>query len=77
MDIKKGFQAYNIIKEIKLNDSDMLILKNVNNIEAAQITIKMKDGTYQSSIYENDRINLLLQVLYERNIELMRKLGEL
>ena len=74
-----AFKAHGIVEEIEQNNKDMRTFRNAinNGIVGAQITIKCKDGTFMSTIYEDDRIDLLLKVLYDRNTKLMTKLREL
>ena len=74
-----AMKAYELMQEVKLNEADMIILKDSinNDIEAAQITIQTKNGKYMSSLFKADRIELLRRVLYERNAELMKQLEEL
>lgn len=79
MDYSRAYEAYKIVEELKLNNADICRFQDAinNGITAAQITIQSKNGTYTSTRYENDRLNLLLQVLHNRNMELMEKLEKL
>lgn len=74
-----AFKVHGIVEEIEKNNKDMYTFRNAinNGIVSAQITIKCKDGTFMSNVYEDNRIDLLLKVLYDRNTELMTKLREL
>ena len=74
-----AFKVHGIIEEIEQNNKDMHTFRNAinNGIVGAQITIKCKDGTFNSTVYKDDRIDLLLKVLCERNDELMEKLEKL
>ena len=79
MDYFKALAAHELIEELLQNNKDMSMIKDAinNGIVGAQITIKCKDGTYMSTVYENARINLLLQTLYSKNTELMTKIQDL
>lgn len=79
MNYTDAFKARDIVEEIEQNNKDIRRFINAinNGIVEAQITIKCKDGTFKSTIYEDDRIDLLLKVLSDRNAELMTKLREL
>ncbi len=74
-----AFKVHSIVEEIEQNNKDIRRFKEAiqSGIEGAQITIKCKDGTFMSTVYENDRIDLLSQILYARNTELLNKLREL
>lgn len=74
-----AFKVHGIVEEIEQNNKDIRIFKEAiqSGIEGVQIQIKCKDGTFMSTVYENDRINLLAQTLYARNTELLNKLKEL
>ena len=74
-----AFKVHGIVEEIERNNKDIHRFTNAinNGIVEAQITIKCKDGTFKSTVYEDDRIDLLLKVLSDRNAELMTKLREL
>lgn len=74
-----ALKAHDIIKEIELNNKDIDRIRKaiVNGIVGVELTIKCIGGTFKSTIYENDRIDLLLKVLCERNDELMEKLEKL
>lgn len=74
-----AFKVHGIVEEIEQNNKDIRRFKEAiqSGIEGAQIQIKCKDGTFMSTVYENDRIDLLLKVLYDRNTELMTKLREI
>ena len=79
MNYTDAFKAHGIVEEIEQNNKDMRTFRNAinNGIVDAQITIKCKDGTFMSTVYKDDRIDLLLKVLSDRNNELMTKLREL
>lgn len=79
MNYTDAFKARDIVEEIEQNNKDICRFINAinNGIVEAQITIKCKDGTFKSTVYEDDRIDLLLKVLSDRNAELMTKLREL
>lgn len=79
MNYTTALKAHEMIEKIKLNKADIEILTRVieNGIEGAQLVIMGKDGKYNSTLYREDRIDLLLQVLYEKNTRLMTKLKEL
>ena len=80
MDYQTALRASKIVNEIELNNKDILGLeKAINNgIIAAQIIIKSKDDDiYKTTVFENDRIDLLVQVLNLRNKQLTEKLREL
>ena len=79
MNYTDAFKAHDIVEEIEQNNKDIHRFINAinNGIVEAQITIKCKDGTFKSTVYEDDRIDLLLKVLSDRNAELMTKLREL
>lgn len=78
MNYVKASEIRDIVNEIELNNKDTRILMDAikDGIVAAQITIRCPNGTYMTTIFENDRINLLLQTLYTKNKELMEKLEE-
>lgn len=79
MDYKNAKKVHSIIEEMTENQKDIDILTDVTNngFEGAQITIKCKDGTYKSTVYNHNRVNLLLRVLLNRNIELAAQLKAL
>ena len=74
-----AFKVHGIVEEIEQNNKDIRRFKEAiqSGIEGVQIQIKCKDGTFMSTVYENDRIDLLAQTLYARNTELLNKLKEL
>ena len=71
-----AFKAHDIVEEIEQNNKDIHRFINAinNGIVSAQITIICNDGTFNSTVYENDRIDLLLKILIDRNYELVTKL---
>ena len=79
MNFIDAFEVHDIVEELEKNNKDMHAFRNAinNGIIEAQITIKCKDGTFNSTVYKDDRIDLLLKVLSERNDELMEKLAKL
>lgn len=79
MDFTTALEANKIIENIKLNNADISVIKNAieNGIVGAQLVINVKGMNHHSSIYKEDRIELLLRVLQEENIRLMNKLEEL
>lgn len=79
MNYTTALKAHKIIEEINLNKADIEILTRAieNGIEGAQLVIMGKDGKYHSAPYKEDRIGLLLQVLYEENTKLTTKLKEI
>ena len=79
MDYKNALKVYSIIEEMTENQKDIDILTDVTNngFEGAPITIKCKDGTYQTTVYDHNRVNLLLRVLLKRNEELAAQLKAL
>lgn len=79
MNITTALEAHKMIEEIKLNNADTDMFKRAmdNGIDGVQLVISGKNGDYRSTIYREDRIELLLRVLQEENIRLMNKLEEL
>lgn len=79
MDYKNALKVHSIIEEMTENQKDIDILTDVTNngFEGAQITIKCKDGTYKTTVYDNNRVNLMLRVLLKRNEELAAQLKAL
>lgn len=80
MEYEKALKVCEIVKEIELNNKDIDTFSDAlkDGIEAAEMHVRSKKGNYYSStIYRKDRIDMLLQVLYSRNDELMQKLAEL
>ena len=79
MNYTKALEARKIIDEIEQNNKDIRRFEDAikTGIIEAQITIKCKEGIFNSTIYENNRIGLLLQILYHRNVELMERLEKL
>jgi hypothetical protein len=79
MNITTALEAHKMIEEIKLNNEDTDMFKRAmeSGIDRVQLIINCKDGSYHSTIYREDRIELLLRVLQEENIRLMNKLEEL
>ena len=79
MDYKNAIKVHSIIEEMRENqkDIDMLTDATYNGFDSAQITIKSKDGIYNTTIYDHNRINLLLRVLLHRNTELAAQLKAL
>ncbi len=79
MNYATALKAHEMIEEIKLNKADIETLTRAieNGIEGIQLVIMGKDGKYRSTIYRENRIDLLLQVLYEENTRLMTKLKEI
>lgn len=79
MDYKNAMKVHSIIEEMTENRKDIDRLTDVTNsgFEGAQITVKCKDGTYQTTVYDGNRINLLLRVLLKRNEELAAQLKAL
>ena len=79
MNFVKACEIRDIIEEIELNNKDIRRINDAvkDGILGAQITIKCKNGEFRSTVFENDRINLLLKVLYNKNTELMAKLEDL
>lgn len=78
MTYETAVEASEIIAEIKLNDGDISLLEDAmkNDAYGVQITIKNSSGTY-TMIYKKDRLNLLLQVLYQENNNLRTRLNKL
>ena len=74
-----ALKAQKLLEEIDSNNADIEIFKNAidNGIEGVQLVIASKNGTYRSTVYKKDRIDLLLKVLYEENTKLMTELREL
>lgn len=79
MNFITALKAKKLLEEIDLNNADTKIFRNAidNGIEGVQLRILSKNGTYHSTIYKEDRIDLLLKVLYEENTKLMTELREL
>ena len=79
MDYKNALKVHSIIEEMAKNQKDIDILIDVidNDFEGAQITIKCKNGVYKTTVYDGNRINLLLRVLLNRNEELVAQLKAL
>lgn len=74
-----ALNVHDMVEEIEQNNRDIRIFNDAikNSIVGAQIMIKCKDGTFNSTIYENSRIDLLLKVLHEENARLMAKIKDL
>lgn len=64
---------------MKENQRDIDTLTDVTNngFDSAQITIKSKNGIYNTTVYDHNRVNLLLRVLLHRNTELAAQLKAL
>ena len=79
MNFITALKAKKLLEEIDLNNADTEMFRNAidNGIEGVQLKILSKNGTYHSTIYKKDRIDLLLKVLYEENTKLMTELREL
>ena len=79
MDYKNALKVHSIIEEMIENQKDIDILTDVTNngFEGAQITIKCKGGIYKTTVYDHNRVNLLLRVLLKRNEELAAQLKTL
>lgn len=79
MDYKKAVEVSNLIKQIELNSEDIQILQDAldRGVVKAQLTIQSNNTTYSTNIYEEYRIQLLLQVLLKENEELLKRLDEL
>lgn len=79
MDYKNAIKVHSIIEEMRKNQRDIDILTDVtdNGFESAQITIKNKNSIYNTTVYDHNRVNLLLRVLLHRNTELAAQLKAL
>lgn len=79
MDYKNAIKVHSIIEEMRENQRDIDILTDVtdNGFDSAQITIKNKNGIYNTTVYDHNRVNLLLRVLLHRNTELAAQLKAL
>lgn len=79
MNFTTALKAHEVIEKIELNNSDLEMFNRAieNGISGVQLVIRSENGTYHSTIYKKDRINLLSKVLREENDKLMTKLREL
>ena len=79
MDYKNALKVHSIIEEMTENQKDIDILTDVTNngFEGVQITIKCKNEIYKTTVYDHNRVNLLLRVLLKRNEELVAQLKAL
>lgn len=78
MTYETAVEASEIIAEIKLNDEDISLLEDAmkDDVYGVQMTIKNSSGIYTMT-YKRDRLNLLLQVLYQENNNLRTRLNKL
>lgn len=76
MDYKNALKVHDIVEQIEKNNRDIHTLQDAlyKGIVRAQITIDCEGGRFNSTIYDNDRIELLLTVLYTKNAELTKEL---
>ena len=79
MTYEEAIKVHSIIEEMTKNQKDIDMLTDVTNngFDSAQITIKSKNGIYNTTIYDNNKVNLLLRVLLHRNTELAAQLKAL
>ena len=80
MEYTKAVEAAKILKEIELNEADINILEEgiQDGIFKAQIAfVSYGPKTYSTTVYQNNRLNLLVRVLKEENEELRKRLSEL
>ena len=72
-------KVHKIVEEINQNNADIEMFNNAidNGITGAQVIIQGTNGVYHSTIYRENRINLLLQSLHEENAKLMQQIKEL
>lgn len=72
MNYENAQKVHNIIEKLKQINKDIQIFEDAikSGIVGAQVTIQCKEGTFNSTIYENNRIDLLLKVLYEEKSKL-------
>lgn len=79
MDYENALRVHSIIEEMTENQKDIDRLTEIinNGFSGAQITIQCKAGIYNTTIYDHNRVNLLLRVLLNRNTELAAQLKAL